>query len=191
MSTAKKAGDAATQAAKTNAKSVAAAVKVASAPPAGSATQATIVAKPAEVAGSAGNEALAMTKDYVETAVKAGPAAFGAYEVLMRFSRDNVDAAIRAGVILAKGVQELNRSALALVQEQAEGGVAATRQLFTARTAQEVVEIQSSIVKDGFGKFVAESGRLVDTSFRIAEEAAAPLTARVSSAAKELAAVRA
>ncbi len=66
-------------------------------------------AKTVEAAMAAGVEA-------VETAVKAGAGAFKGYDELAGFGKDNVEAVMTSGAILAKGVQDINDVWLGLAQ---------------------------------------------------------------------------
>lgn len=128
------------------------------------------------------DKAVALTRDHVEAAVKAGHTAFQGYEDVVRFNRDNVDAAVKAGLVVAKGVQDLNRTILGLAQQQMEEGVAASRHLAGAKTLQDVVEVQIAVLKGGVDRFLVEAGKLAEVGVKIAEDAVAPLNARFSDA---------
>ena len=129
---------------------------------------------------TAGAKAVSVTRDNVEVAVKAGSAAYKGYEDVVQFGRDNADAAVKAGLILAKGLQELNRTFLAFAQEQVEESVATAKALSGAKSLQEVIDIQSRLAKNGFDRLLAEGGKLNEVSAKLAEQALAPLAARLN-----------
>ncbi len=130
-------------------------------------------AKPVEAAVAAGAEA-------VETFVKAGAGAFKGYDDLAGFGKDNVEAVMTSGAILAKGVQDLNDVWLALAQTSVEDAVGAAKALFGCKTLPEVVEVQTGLAQAQYEKFVVESRRLSNMSAKLAENASAPITARVT-----------
>ena len=130
-------------------------------------------AKTVEASMAAGVEA-------VETAVKAGAGAFKGYDELAGFGKDNVEAVMTSGAILAKGVQDLNTVWLGLAQASVADAVGAAKALFGCKTLPEVVEVQTGLAQAQYEKLVAESGRLSAMSAKLAENASAPITARVT-----------
>ncbi len=130
-------------------------------------------AKPVEAAMAAGAEA-------VETFVKAGAGAFKGYDDLAGFGKDNVEAVMTSGAILAKGVQDLNDMWLGFAQASVEGAVGAAQAMFGCKTLPEVVEVQTGLAQAQYEKFVTDSRRLSDMSAKLAENASAPIAARVT-----------
>ena len=130
-------------------------------------------AKTVEAAMAAGVEA-------VETAVKAGAGAFKGYDELAGFGKDNVEAVMTSGAILAKGVQDINNVWLGLAQASVEDAVGAAKALFGCKTLPEVVEVQTGLAQVQYEKLVAESRRLSAMSAKLAENASAPIATRVT-----------
>ncbi len=130
-------------------------------------------AKPVEAAMAAGAEA-------VETFVKAGAGAFKGDDDLAGFGKDNVEAVLTSGAILAKGAQDLNNVWLGLAQASVEDAGGAAKALFGCKTLPEVVEVQTGLAQAQYEKLVAESRRLSTMSAKLAENASAPITARVT-----------
>lgn len=126
------------------------------------------------------DKAVALSKDNVAAAVKAGSAAFKGYEDVIEFNRENMDAMLKSGMIVARGLQDLNKTLLTLAQEQIEDTVAAGKALIGVRTLRDVVDIQAGLVKGSVDKMVAEANKIGEVSVKLAEEASAPITARVS-----------
>jgi len=141
-----------------------------------------VVKTSTEVATKGYEKAIAMSKEHVEAAVKAGTQAFKGYEDLVAFGKDNVDAVMKASAALAKGVQDLNKALFGLAQAALEENVAVTKKLLGCKSVKDVVEVQSELAKANYAKAVTEGRKLSDLSLKIAEEAAAPITARVTAA---------
>ncbi|MCH6589193.1 MAG: phasin family protein [Proteobacteria bacterium] len=145
----------------------------------------TVVKAGAQVAAKGYEKAVAMGREQVETAVKAGAGAFKGYGDLAGFGKDNVQAVMTSGAILAKGVQDLNDVWLGLARASVEDAVGAAKALFGCKTLPEVVELQTGLAQAQYEKFVAESRRLSDMSAKLAENASAPITARVTVAVEK------
>jgi phasin family protein len=140
-----------------------------------------------EAATKGYEKAIAMSKEHVEAAVKAGTQAFKGYEEFVAFGKDNVEAAVKAGTILSKGVQDLNKVLFGLAQASLEDSVAASKKLLGCKSVKEVVEVQGELAKTNYSKLVAESRKISDLSAKIAEDAAAPIAARVTAAVEKFA----
>ena len=145
-----------------------------------------VVKAGAEVAANGVDKALALTKDHVEAAVKAGADAFKGYEDILQFGKENVEAMVKSSSIVARGVQDLSKTFVTLAQESIEESVAAGKALIGAKTLKEVIDLSSSLAKVGFDKLVAEGSRLSQLSTKLAEEAFAPLHGRVDAAVQKL-----
>ena len=132
-------------------------------------------AKPVEAAGA----------EAVETAVKAGAGAFKGYDELAGFGKDNVEAVMTSGAILAKGMQDLNNVWLGLARASVEDAVGAAKALFGCKTVAEVVEVQTGLAQAQYEKFVEDSRRLSAMSAKLSENASAPIAARVTVAVEK------
>lgn len=126
------------------------------------------------------DKAVALSKDNVAAAVKAGSAAYRGYEDVVEFSRQNLDAMVKSGLVVARGLQDINKTLLTLAQEQVEETVAAGKALIGVKTLREVVDIQSGLIKGSVDKLVAESNKISEVGSKLVEEAIAPINARVS-----------
>ena len=135
---------------------------VASATPAAVPSEQAATDSPPSIDQDAARErVVVLTKEHVETAAKASRPASMGYDDMVQFNRDNVDAAVKAGMVIAKGLQDVNRSVMVLAQTQAEEGLAASRRLASAKTLQDVFEIQSALIKGSMDKIVLENGKLI------------------------------
>lgn len=108
-------------------------------------------------------------------------------EELMSFGQGNLEAVVKSGQIWAAGVQDLSRQFAASAQASLDETMSSFRALAGVRSLKEAFEIQASLTRSAVEKAVTESSRLADASFKLAEQAMAPLTARVSVAVETFA----
>jgi len=123
--------------------------------------------------------ARAATEAPAAAARKAQDTAFAGYQDVVAFNRETFDALVTAGTILTQGLHDLSRAALGLVQVSIEDNVTAAKALLTARTVQDLIDVQADLSRASLDHLLGESTRLTGETLRLAEDAAAPLTARV------------
>ncbi len=111
-------------------------------------------------------------------------------EELVSFSQGNLEAVVKAAQIWATGVQELSRQMLTTVQATAEEGMANVKALAGVKSVKEASDLQASFAKASLDKSVAEMQKISTDFYRLAESAAAPLTARVQLAVEKANAFR-
>ena len=101
-------------------------------------------------------------------------------EEMMSFGQGNLEAVMKSGQIWASGVQDLSRQMAASAKASFDETMATFKALAGVKSFKEAVELQSSLARSSVEKAVAETGKLTDASMKLAEQAAAPLTARVN-----------
>jgi len=106
-------------------------------------------------------------------------------EDLVAFNQGNVEAFMKSSQIWATGLQDLGKLFAANAQAQIEESVDTVKALTSVKSLKEAVDLQSSLAKSTVEKLVAETGKLSDASLKLAEQALAPLTARVTLAAEK------
>lgn len=110
-------------------------------------------------------------------------------EDLVSFGQGNLEAVMRSSQIWLAGVQDLTKQVATSAQEQVDATVSALRALTTVRSPKEAMELQSNLARTSFEKAVNETRRLSDSSYKLAEQAAAPLAARMTLALEKFARV--
>ncbi|MEQ8831723.1 MAG: phasin family protein [Alphaproteobacteria bacterium] len=139
----------------------------------------TVDTKPIEEAVAAGKQtveqAVAATKEQVE---KASTAALKSYDEFATLNKDTVDAYVKAGNVFAKGFEDLGKTVFAFAQSQAETNVNAAKALMSAKTINDVVEIQSDLARTQFDAFVAEGTKVSEMSLKVANETVEPIQAQ-------------
>lgn len=129
----------------------------------------------ATAAAAANGTQAQTTKSGMEQAMKHA-------EQVLAFSQGNVEAMMKSSQIWASGLQDLSRQITATAQASFQDNVSMLRSLTAIRTLQDAVALQTSAARTAMEKAMAESTRLTETSMKLAEQASAPLTARVGAA---------
>ncbi len=101
-------------------------------------------------------------------------------EQFAEFQKGNMEAFIKSGQVFATGLQDLTKHVATTTQANFEEAIATFRQLTTVKSLREAFDLQSSYAKTSLEKALSESGKLTETSLKLAEQVAAPLTARVN-----------
>ncbi len=105
-------------------------------------------------------------------------------EELMTFGQGNVEAFVKSSQIWASGLQDLGKTVADSAQAQIEQTVSTFKALASVKSLREAAELQSTLARTAFEKAVADSGKITDASLKLAEQALAPITARMSVAAE-------
>jgi phasin family protein len=109
-----------------------------------------------------------VTDQFTQVLGFAGPQA----EELARKSSQNFEAVSQASSVLAKGAQEISREWFDAMRERVAKNLEAMNRLAGCRSVQDLVAVQSEIVRDGLGETVKSSRRIAEVSIRVADEAA-------------------
>ena len=117
-------------------------------------------------------------KQGVEKAMKSA-------EELVAFSQANLEAMMKSSQIWVFGVQDLSKHMAAAAQASLDDGMSAFKALSGVKSLKDAFQLQSSFARSALEKSMAESGRLTDASFKLTEQALAPITVRVSVAVEK------
>lgn len=135
-----------------------------------------------KTAVSTGEQFVASAQEQIE---KAGIAFTEGYDEFAVIQKDGLDAWIKAGTILAQGVEDLSKAYFALAQETAASGSETAQAILAAKSLQEIVDLQNDFARKAFDKSVAESQKLSELSMKIANEAFGPLQAQFNTAVEK------
>lgn len=133
-------------------------------------------------------EIAAHTKQTVEGFIKAGQEQaekvnqqlFKGYDDLAAYNKQNVDALVASSTIAVKGAEQVGKAVAAYAQSSLEQGVATSKALFGVKSVKELFDLQTAYAKQSFDSFVSESTKLSELSVKVANEALAPINARVN-----------
>lgn len=106
-------------------------------------------------------------------------------EEMVSFSQGNVEAIVKSGQIWAAGVQDLSKAFAATAQAQMDAAMAAMKALSSVKSLKDAVELHTNATRNSVETVMAETGKLTDASMKLAEQAMAPIAARVTLAAEK------
>ena len=106
-------------------------------------------------------------------------------EEFVSFGQGNVEAMVKASQVLATGLQDLGKHFAATMQAQIDETTAHIKALSSVKTPKEALELQTAMTKTAIEKTLAEAGKVTDASMKLAEQVAAPITARVTLAVEK------
>lgn len=106
-------------------------------------------------------------------------------EEVLAFSQGNVEAFIKSGQIWTAGLQDLSKQFATSAQSSYEEAVAAFKALTTVKSLKEAVDLQVGLARSVLEKGVSESNKYTDASFKLAEQAIAPISGRVTLAVEK------
>jgi phasin family protein len=106
-------------------------------------------------------------------------------EEFISFGQGNVEAVMKSGQIWAAGVQEFGKTFASLAQAQMDHTVATWKALAGVKSLKDAVDLQTSLARTSIEAAMNETGKLTDASLKLAEQAAAPITARVTLAVEK------
>jgi phasin family protein len=175
------------------------ATKVAAAPAAGAvetkvakaddaAVEAPVVAKLPETAAEAPITASGVLNELTKTQTEASinmDKVMKSAEEFVAFGQANIEAFVKSSQILATGLQDLGKHVAATAQAQYDEAVANAKAFTAVKSPKEAFDLQTSLAKTSFEKALAEAGKLTDASVKLAEQATAPIAARVTLAVEK------
>jgi len=127
-----------------------------------------------------------LVKAQQEQIEKASAQVLKSYDELTVLAKQNVDAFVKSGTVVAKGAEEAGKQVAAFTQSSLEKSVSNAKAVLAVKTIQELVELQSAYTKASLDAFVSESTKLQELTVKVANEALAPLNARVNATVEVL-----
>ncbi|MCP4329212.1 MAG: phasin family protein [Alphaproteobacteria bacterium] len=121
-------------------------------------------------------KAVKMTQDQAE---KANAQALKAFDEVYAFNKQNLDAFVAAGDVYLRGVEAINAAFISTARRTVEAGLSNTKAVLSAKTFNEVVDLQNDFARKTFDEVVAETTKLSELTSQVANEAAKPISVRV------------
>jgi phasin family protein len=106
-------------------------------------------------------------------------------EEMLAFSQGNVEAFIKSGQIWSAGLQDMSKQMATTAQANYEEAMAAFKALTTVKSLKEAVDLQVGLARSVMEKGVSESNKYTDASFKLAEQAIAPISGRMTLAVEK------
>jgi phasin family protein len=132
-------------------------------------------------------------KSTVERMAQAGNQAFkdsvektlSALNEVNTLSKGNVEAVVESLTAATKGAETVGAQALAFSKKNWEEAVTAAKTLSTAKSVQEVIELQSTYAKSAMEAYVAEVNQLTQTLSSSFKDTFKPINTRVTAAVEK------
>ena len=106
------------------------------------------------------------------------------------FSRQNVEAVIASATAAAKGAETLGAQAAAFAKTSVDNQVAAAKSLASAKSVQEVIELQTNYARTALETYLAELNRWGETVTASMKDSVQPINERVTAAVEKFQAAR-
>ena len=110
-------------------------------------------------------------------------------EDFLAFGQGNLDAFMKSSQIWAAGMQDISKQVAAMAQASFGETIATFQSLAAVKSPKDALDIQANLARTSFEKAAAETGKITDASLKLAEQAMAPITARLNLAAEKFAKV--
>lgn len=123
----------------------------------------------------------------IETAIKTGSEAFKSgfdkalknYDQMLGYSKDTVEACMKAANAAGKGVETLHNELYAYSKQSVEDSISATKALLGSKSVHEALELQSDFAKSAFDSYVSQVTKLGEIVSATAKETFEPIQGRV------------
>lgn len=115
-------------------------------------------------------------------ALKTGGVAIKDYDDAVAFGRDNIEAAAEVGTIAVRGLQDVGKEWVGLVQKSAEELPATVKALASCKTVKEAAELQVDLAKANFEDMVNSAVKFQQLGFKLATATFEPFNKRFAEA---------
>jgi phasin family protein len=106
-------------------------------------------------------------------------------EDVVAFSQGNMEALMKSSQIWSTGLQDISKQMASSMQASYEEAVSAFKAMTSVKSLKEAVDLQVGLARSAVGKSVTESSKYTDASFKLAEQAIAPISSRMTLAVEK------
>ncbi|WP_395944016.1 phasin family protein [Brevundimonas sp.] len=104
--------------------------------------------------------------------------------------KKNLDAMVESAAVAQKGAEALSQQALGFAKTSWEDGVAASKELSTARSVQEFFELQTAWAKKSMERYMSELTRTNEIVTSTVKDSLKPINERVTASVETFQAAR-
>ena len=122
-------------------------------------------------------QAAYMTREQFERASKT---LFKNYEEFSQLSKENIDAFVKSGTVVAKGFEEAGKAWIDFTRRSLETSVETAKAVMSCKDLREVVDVQSDYARTSFDSLVNEGSKLSELGVKVANEALEPIQSRIN-----------
>jgi phasin family protein len=102
------------------------------------------------------------------------------FDKITEYHKANYDALMKSHAALVAGFEQISKEVVTLTQASLESAAAATKAALAVKTLADLMSLQADYGKTSFEKLVADSTKLGELGVKVANEAIAPVSARVN-----------
>ena len=111
----------------------------------------------------------------------------GTFEKLADAGRQNIEAFVAASSIAAQGFGEVNQAWVSFTKSAIERNSAAAEAMFSAKNPADAAEMQADWARSAFDNYVSESSKITEMAVKTANDAIAPIRARIDDTVENIA----
>ena len=105
-------------------------------------------------------------------------------------SKKNMEAVVASATATAKGAEALSAQAMAFSKTMFDSQVTAAKSLASAKSVQELVELQTTFAKSAMETYMSQFGKMSETLSASVKESMKPINERVAAVVEKFQAVR-
>ena len=147
--------------------------------PAAEKEEANMVEQLKTTAQTAFTQATDKARETIEKTVKT-------FEEAGEFTKGNVEALVESGKVYAAGVQGFGKSYVEEAKSAYETLTGDLKELAAVKSPAELFQLQAKLARRNFDALVAYSSKNTDAALKLANEAFAPISGRISLAAEKI-----
>ena len=136
-------------------------------------------------AQKAQDKILSMSRDGAAQFAKSADAVSKALYETIGTSRDNIEAAVECGNVAAALAKDVSTELFEYANKGFTETVEVSKELFSCRTINDLMELQTRVMKSAMDSAFAQSSRLSNLLFEYSAEALEPINERVSQATEQ------
>jgi phasin family protein len=121
----------------------------------------------------------------MEQVTKQAETFFKAAEEAAEFGRGNVEAMTKSAQLFAVGFQDIGKQVFAVTQALTDHALESAKALAAVKSLKEAADIQAAFAKASMERSMSEAAKLQEATFKLAENAYAPITARMTLAVEK------
>jgi hypothetical protein len=148
-------------------------------------TAAETTAKAKKFVETGAQEARVAMEKGMEQMTKQAEGFFKAAEEAAEFGRGNFEAVTKSAQLFAVGFQDLGKQIFAVSQALTDHAMESAKALAGVKSLKEAADIQAAFAKASMERSMSEAAKLQEATFKLAETAYAPLTARMNLAVEK------
>jgi phasin family protein len=121
----------------------------------------------------------------MEQVTKTAEGFFKAAEDAAEFGRGNIEAVTKTAQLLTVGMQDIGKQVFAVTQALTDHAMESAKAMAAVKSLKEAADIQAAFAKASMERSMSEAAKLQEATFKLAETAYAPITARMTLAAEK------